>query len=204
MPSSSRPAVARSVLAVLVVGAVAGTVTAGGPVFLATDVAEVATGYRPDGIGLIVPGLVATALVALAAAVGLGCALLGQGRVPAAVRARRTAAAALLPMIVAASVALAVVARHSSGRTLGWPATWWSAAGTTAVCFTVAALALVVALATRRGTVRVVAASVATAALGVGGAAQPAFVSVSLLGGSLAVATLLLSLAPSARSSSPR
>jgi len=203
MPSTSRHAVARSVLAVLVVGAVASTVTAGGPVFLATDVAEVATGYRPDGIGLIVPGLVATALVALAAAVGLGCALLGQGRVPAATRARRTAAAALLPMVVTASVALAVVARHSSGRTLGWPATWWSAAGTTAVCFTVAALALVVASVTRRGTVRIVAASLATAALGLGGAAQPAM-TVSLLGGSLAVATLLLSLAPSARSSSPR
>lgn len=169
-------------------------VTAGGPVFLAVDVLERSTGYRPDGIGLIVPGLVVTALTVFLVGIAFLCVFVrSDGRTPRG-RARGGSGIAILPVLLTGWTAVIGVRYLSSQVSIGALFVWLDTALAAAVLFAGACGAFVVAAVVRRASSRLVALGLAVAALVAAAVAQPYLVSGVVLSVSLAICAGLLSL----------
>jgi hypothetical protein len=182
---------------VLVVVGLAGIVTAGGIAVLAARIRTSVTGFEVDGLSLLLPGLVVTAVVTLVTGATIGRIARGARRVTADALARHASSRALLPLAVTA-VLVVVLAEHAVPGGLAEVAMRRPGAVVVPVLlFAVAAGALVVAARARGRRTRIRALGIAGTALVGAACAEPHLVTASLQSGALVVcAALLLRRAP--------
>jgi len=172
-------------MVLLTLGSVGAIVTAGGPVWLAADVLAESRGFRPDGIGLIVPGVIATALAIAMSAVTC-VVVFASGASSPTTRARCSAALAVMPVLLTGGIAVWCARYLSSSTTFGAETVWIGVAAASVIAFTVACAALLGASLVRGDFSRSVLLVIALGCLIAGAVLQPAFLPGAILASALA------------------
>ncbi|MDY0945323.1 hypothetical protein SOM11_04920 [Frigoribacterium sp. CFBP9039] len=170
----------------LTLGSLGAILTAGGPVLLAADVLAESRGFRPDGIGLIVPGVVATALVIALSAVACVVVFASGGSSPTT-RARCSAALAVTPVLLTGGIAVWCARYLSSSTTFGAETVWIGVAAASVIAFALACAALLGASLVRGDASRSVLLVIGLGCLIAGAVLQPAFLPGAILASALAV-----------------
>lgn len=174
----------------LTLGSLGAIATAGGPVLLAADVLEESRGFRPDGIGLIVPGVVATALVIAMSAVAWVVVFASGGSSPTT-RARCSAALAVMPVLLAGGIAVRCARYLSSSTTFGAESVWIDVAAASFVAFALACAVLLAASLVRGDMSRSVLLVIALGCLIAAAVLRPAFISGAILASALAACSVV-------------
>ncbi|WP_152970346.1 hypothetical protein [Frigoribacterium sp. RIT-PI-h] len=160
---------------------------------LAADVLERSRGYRPDGIGLIFPGLMVTTLTVLMTVIAFLCPFV-RGGDAASVKERLSSGIAIAPPLLTVGVAALNVHYLSSQLTFGAPRVWFDVACGSAILLVSSSVALSVATFSRATVLRQVALGTAIAAFIGAAVLQPLFLSGIILSSALALCSVMFSM----------